>query len=235
MNEPARLEVVDQADFEQALRQALDTPDIHAALHHPAAPVTAEQVHARALAASDAIASEASAEYTALLHMRAAAQTSAPTTRPDGERGLLAALAVLTPLVSATAAAAFLFLGHALRLAGTQQPLANTLIHVGWTAAGFAALATLVAAAALLITAARHRTPSRTPRTETPALAQAHEAWRRALLKRGLLPFLRRQLQLPTPQVPPPAPPAQRRARLGYSSPDFTGSDFTGPASPSQD
>ncbi|MGW1887138.1 hypothetical protein [Streptomyces sp. NPDC001970] len=235
MNEPARLEAVDQADFEQALRQALDTPDIHAALHRPAAPVTAEQMHARALAASDAIAAEASAEYTALLDLRAAAQTSAPTTRPDGGRGLLAALAVLTPLVSATAAAVFLLLGHVFWLAGTQQPLADTLIHVGWTAAGVAALAILVAAAALLITAARHRTPSRSPRTEIPALTQAHEAWRRALLKRGLIPFLRRELHLPAPQVPPPALPAQRGARFGDSGPDFSGPDFTGPASPSQD
>ncbi|MET7715620.1 hypothetical protein [Streptomyces sp. NPDC005407] len=53
----------------------------------------------------------------------------------------------------------------------------------------------------------------RTPRTETPALALAHEAWRHALLERGMLPFLRRQLPhpVPAPRKFPPSPPAQRR------------------------
>lgn len=215
MNEPVRLEAVDQADFERALHQALDTPGVRAALGHPSAPVTAEQLRTRAWAAADVITAEASAEYTALLHLRATAETPASATGTAGGRGLLGALAVLTPLVSATAAVIFLLLGYGIQLAGAQQPLADTLIGAGWTAAAVAALAVLTAAAAVAIAAggtAPHPAP-RTPRTETPALAQAHEAWRRALLERGLLPFLRRQLQLPAPapRKLPPSPPAQRR------------------------
>ena len=44
--------------------------------------------------------------------------------------GLLAALAVLTPVLSAAAAAIFLLLGYGLQLAGAQQPLAIALIRV---------------------------------------------------------------------------------------------------------
>ncbi|MYT17108.1 hypothetical protein YWIDRAFT_06706 [Streptomyces sp. SceaMP-e96] len=233
MNEPARLETEDEADFECTLRRALNTPDIRAALQQPTTPVTAERLRARALAAADTIAAEAAAEYAVLVQLRATARTPAPTTGSDGGRGLLAALAVLTPLLSAPAAAIFLLLGHAFRLAGAQQPVADTLIGAGWIAAAVAALAVLAAAAALLTTAARHRATPHTP--QTPALAQAHQAWQRALLERGLLPFLYCQLQLPASQALPPSPSSQRRARLGYSSPDYASPDFTGPTSPSGD
>ncbi|MDW4905142.1 hypothetical protein RB628_07220 [Streptomyces sp. ADMS] len=248
MNEPGRLETVDRADFAHTLHEALGAPDIREALQQPTARVTEDQLRARALTVTDTIAAEASAEYAALLRLRTAAATArtgrprppVPATVGDG---LLAALAVLAPVLSATAAAIFLLLGHGLQLAGVQQPLAITLIRAGWTAGATAMLAAVAAGTGLVITAARHRTPPHRPQPDAASLAQAHAVWRQALLERGLLPFLRRQLHQPStpapqphpasppaPQPHPASPPVQRRTRPGYSSPDFTS-----PALPSRD
>ncbi|WP_179166592.1 hypothetical protein [Streptomyces sp. CB03238] len=235
MNEPGRLEAVDQADFEHALHAALNNPDIREALQQPTAQITAEQLRARALAATDTIAAEAATEYTALLRLRVA--SLAPTGRPrqpaTAGNGLAAALAVLTPVLSTAAAVIFLLLGYGLQLASAQQPLAIALIRAGWVAGAVALLAAAAAITALMVTAARHRATSRRPQPDTASLAQAHAAWRQALLERGLLPFLRRELhQPPTPASQPrPAPPfEQRTTSPGYSSPDFTS-----PSLPSRD
>ncbi|WNZ10554.1 hypothetical protein [Streptomyces sp. 11x1] len=237
MNEPGRLEAVDRADFEHTLHEALGAPDIREALQQPCSQVTPEQLHARALAAADTVASEASTEYAALLRLRTA-PAPARTGRPQQPAhatvgdGLLAALAVLTPLLSAAAAAIFLLLGYGIQLTGAQRPLAIALIRTGWITGAIAVLAAAAAGTALVITAARHRATSRHPQPDAAALAQAHATWRRALLERGLLPFLRHQLHQPpaaAPQPRPASPPAQR-ARPSYSSPDFTG-----PTLPSRD
>ncbi|MGW1927463.1 hypothetical protein ACWCQ0_53595, partial [Streptomyces massasporeus] len=153
----------------------------------------------------------------------------APTGRPrqpaTAGNGLLAALAVLTPVLSAAAAAIFLLLGYGLQLTGTQQHLAVALIRAGWIAGAVAVLAAATAGTALVITAARHRATSRRPQPGAAALARAHAAWRQALLERGLLPFLHRQLHQPPDPVPQPRPASSpvQRTRPGYSSPDFTG------------
>ncbi|MFE7897788.1 hypothetical protein ACFU3E_09715 [Streptomyces sp. NPDC057424] len=238
MNEPGRLEAVDRTDLEHALHVALNDPDIREALLRSTAQVSAEQLRARALAAADTIAAEAATEYTAVLRLRTVADR-APTSRPRQPEpattgnGLLAALAVLAPVLSAAAAAIFLLLGYGLQLAGAQQPLAIALIRAGWIAGAVAALAVAAAGTGLVITTARHRATSRHPQPDTASLAQAHAAWRQALLERGLLPFLRRQLHQPSasaPQPRPTSPPAQRAPSPGYSSPDFTG-----PGLPSRD
>ncbi|MFE8018355.1 hypothetical protein ACFU3O_37210 [Streptomyces antibioticus] len=244
MNEPGRLEAVDQADFEQTLHVALNDPDIHEALQQPTAQVTAEQLRARALAAAATVAAAAATEYAALQRLRVRTVTApTPTSRPrqpatatataTAGNGLLAALAVLTPVLSAAAAAIFLLLGYGLQLTGTQQHLSVALIRAGWVAGAAAVLTTAAAVTGLVITAARHRATPRHPQPDTASLARAHAAWRQALLERGLLPFLRRELhQSPTPAPRPrtPSPPEQRSASPGYSSPDFTG-----PSLPSRD
>ncbi|MGV4891907.1 hypothetical protein ACSR0Z_36160 [Streptomyces viridosporus] len=138
----------------------------------------------------------------------------------------MAALAVLTPVLSTAAAAVFLLLGYGLQLAGAQQPLAIALIRAGRVAGAVVVPAAAAAGTALVITAARHRATARHPQLNTASLAQAHAAWRQALLERGLLPFLRRQLHQPPTPAPPPA---QRNTSPGYGSPDFTGpSPFPG-------
>lgn len=236
MNEPGRLEAVDQADFEHALHAALGDPDIREALQQPTAQVTAEQLRARALAAADTIAAEAATEYTALRRLRVADPDPAGRPRQPAPatagKGLAAALVVLTPVLSAAAAATFLLLGYGLQLAGVQQPLAIALIRASWVAGAVAMLAAAAAIIALMVTAARHRATSRRPQPDTASLAQAHAAWRQALLERGLLPFLRRELhQPPAPPRRSPAPPCEQRTTSpGYSSPNFTG-----PSLPSRD
>ncbi|MGW3624127.1 hypothetical protein [Streptomyces sp. NPDC000880] len=74
-----------------------------------------------------------------------------------GGRGLLAALTVVAPILSVAAAVIFLLIGYALRLVDTQRPLADALVGTGWITAALAALAVLIAGAALIVTAARHR------------------------------------------------------------------------------
>jgi hypothetical protein len=217
MNEPGCLEAVDQADFEHTLHVALGAPDIREALQQPTVQVTAEQLRARAMTAADTIAAEAATEYTTLLRLRTAADR-APTGWPlqpapaTAGNGLLSALVVLTPVLSAAAAAIFLLLGYGLQLAGAQQPLSIALIRAGWFAGATAVLAAAAAGTALVITAARHRATSRRPQPDTGSLAQAHAAWRQALLERGLHPFLHRQMHQP----PTPAPRRRRgRSRVG--------------------
>lgn len=234
VNESGRLEGADRADFERILHQALHTPDIRAALNHPDTAITGDHLHALALVAADAIAAEASAEHVLLARLRTAStQPPEPAGGPAGGRGILAALAVITPALSAIAAAIFLLLGYSLHLAGAQPHFAQTLIGAGWTAATVAALAALASGSALAMTALRHHTEPYTPQPDPGEFTQAQEAWRRALLERGLLPFLRRHLQLPASA--PPEAPLPRPRRLGYSSPDFASPDFTSPAPRAQD
>ncbi|MFE9724799.1 hypothetical protein ACFYQ5_14715 [Streptomyces sp. NPDC005794] len=251
MHAPDRPEAGSGTDFEQVLRLALDTPQIQAALRHPDAEIDAGRLRTQALIAAEAIKAEADVEYRVYLGLRARAEDSAARDSPrprDADttrtgRGLLSALAVLTPLLSATASAIFLLLGYGLRLAGTQQPLAAALVGTGWTTAALAALAALVSAAALIATAVRHRfTPDGPPQHVDPSVAAAHQAWCHALLERGLLPFLHRHLPGParsTAGQSPPRPSAhdphpEYRSRVGYTSPDFASPDFTGPATPSR-
>ncbi|MFC9651530.1 hypothetical protein [Streptomyces sp. NPDC056937] len=268
MHASDRREAADGADFEQVLRLALDTPEIRESLRRPGVRADAERLRSRALAATETISAAAAPEYAVYLRLR---DTTGHSTahRPDrpqrfqqpqqmddakGGRGLLAALAVLAPVLSVMAATIFLLIGYALRLADSQQPLADALVGTGWLTAALAALTALIAAAALVVTAVRHRSaPGGHPHHQAPAVIEARAAWRQALLERGMLPFLRQQLHLPAParapapapgpaadadaQPSPPRPAArdplpERRTPLGYTSPDFASPDFTGPAAP---
>lgn len=76
--------------------------------------------------------------------------------------------------------------------------------------------------------------PGRQSRRTEEALDHAREAWRRALLERGLLPFLREALTDPTAApdddparyVPRRTPsPESRIPTLGYTRPEFTSPD----------
>ncbi|WP_055545716.1 hypothetical protein [Streptomyces sp. NBRC 110028] len=233
----------DEPDFERVLRQALHTPEIRAALRRhggSAGGAAAERLRARARAERPAITAAAAPEYGAYLRLRA---TGAPDVRTGrapsaaaGVRGLLPVFAVLVPVLAAAATAVFLLLGYVLGLGRSGRELGDALLTAGQTAAVITAVTTAGGVTWLLITAARHRTPAPGPGGGAPGAgaggaAEAHETWRRALLERGVLPFLREQLQ----QAAAPRP----RPRLGYTSPDYagpeyTGPGFTGPTPPSQ-
>ncbi|MGW0737178.1 hypothetical protein [Streptomyces sp. NPDC002851] len=200
----------DRGDFELVLHLALDAADIRDLLPpEPSAPTLA-QVRSRALAAADEITAAAQSEYRAYLRARAATAaqpaSSEPLTRPPTTWGawcgprpgvaLLPALAVLAPLISAAAAAILLLLGYALRLTGAEADLAAPLITAGWISAALAAAGAVIGVTALLLSAQRRRTTDSTTRIRlyTADAEQAREAWRQALLERGMLPYLRTAL-----------------------------------------
>ncbi|MER5836959.1 hypothetical protein ABT116_40755, partial [Streptomyces sp. NPDC002130] len=140
--------------------------------------------------------------YRSYLAVRRAARHEAR--HPLGTGELLPALAVLTPLVAGTSAAALLLIGGLLHFADALGPLPGSLVAAGWTLALVAALTGLAGLAALLHAALRRR-------GVPPAADQVEHArlvWRQELLDRGMLPHLRRHL-VPHPEtaVTPCSPP----------------------------
>ena len=235
--DPLRLHKRDRPDFERVLHEALEIDPVRQALRaSPSGAATAMELRARARDSCDSIVSAAHEEYAAYLRLRTGAdKRAARLTRPSGARGqgLPAALAVLTPAISGTAAAVFLLLGYGLRLAGTQQELAGSLVRTGWAGAALAALALAVGMVGILLAALRNRAAAKRSHGRAGELEQTRKDWRSALLERGILPFLQDLLDqweirgpAPAPDTSPaPTPPTPRH----YSSPDFTAPDFTTP------
>ncbi|MBL1118305.1 hypothetical protein JK364_38940 [Streptomyces sp. 110] len=198
------------ADIQRLRAQALVASELIATA---AAPEYAAYLGQRAAAATTYTAST---EHTASTASTASALSGSPTPSA-GVRGLLPVLAVLTPALAGTSTAAFLLLGGLLGLLDSQRELADALLTAGLTSATIAALTLVVGVACLLVTAVRHRTPAldqrpcphghlrlhRHPPTHPPhlrrrddaAVATARDAWLRALLHRGILPFLRDRLE----------------------------------------
>ncbi|WP_328743877.1 hypothetical protein OHT57_00950 [Streptomyces sp. NBC_00285] len=185
MTAPFRLRPEDQPDFEAVLHLALNTCDIRTALAADPTGRKASRLRLRALTDADKIAAAARDEYDTYLALHAPARKN-DEDRPDGN-SLLAALAVLTPAVAGTSAAALLVLGYVLRLTGAQRSLTGSLITAGWILALIAAVGTLIAFAALLTHAARRQGGPRQP----ARLEQARLNWQQALLTQGMLPRLR--------------------------------------------
>ncbi|MEU3988152.1 hypothetical protein AB0F24_07155 [Streptomyces platensis] len=271
--------------LDEALRTAPYRPDdlTNAAEN----PFNTEQLRTMALSATTAIAACATAEYQRYVQLRAELHAPAPLAAvvgaddeeqnaaadgrpgPDSAAaldeaettgaGLTAMIAVLAPVLAGIAAVLFLLLGYVLRAVSPDKALAQPLISVGWIFAALTAAGTLVAMAGLVITALRNGASAQVAGAQesSEALDQAHEAWRRALLERGLLPFLRAALTDPTAS-PDDGParyiprhttaPESRIPTLGYtrpqfsspdsgssgsrprySSPDFTSPDYGGP------
>ncbi|MFD8364245.1 hypothetical protein [Streptomyces hygroscopicus] len=245
------LQAEDRPDFERALHQALRTAEIREALGRSGSSggTDIQRLRSQALVESEAIATAAAPEYAAYLRQRAAAAAAASTapgpsaaavsaapTAPaasavratpfttTGGRGLLPALAVLTPALAGASAAAFLLLGGLLRLSGSQRETADALLTAGLTSATIAAVTLAAGMVCLVVTAVRHRSspPDRQPRPhrrphahphphphppsgshppyawrrDDAAVATARDAWLRALLHRGILPFLRDRLKM---------------------------------------
>ncbi|MFE6691986.1 hypothetical protein ACFVFQ_36645 [Streptomyces sp. NPDC057743] len=253
MHHNDRLTTQDALAFERTLDQALNSPDLRAALSHTTGSVNAEQLRSAALRSRDTLAAAAAAEYRELVRLRTASAgararivpspSGAGTTSRSG--GLLPALGVLIPGLATTAAAVFLLFGFGLR-AVAPSSLADNLITAGWTAAGVAVVATLVGLIWLLVTAARNRAGDAFAESD-PAAARAHEVWQLALLERGITPFLLGRIDAAEsgaraaerPALPRPAAagvaggagegrPAPADGP-GFSSPDFASPDFASP------
>ncbi|WP_151483333.1 hypothetical protein [Streptomyces albicerus] len=222
MADPSGLRPEDRADFEAVLHLALATPDILGALRADPSGLAATRLRSRALADADEITAAACGEYRTYLTCSASNASAEETTphRPAGS-GPVAALAVLTLPVAASSAAVLLVLGYLLQLTGVRGTLPGSLIAVGWILALVAALSALIALATLPGTAIRGRGGSVTP----ARLEQARLDWQQALLKRGMLPHLRRaisedpSLHPDPPTTPSPATPTTD----SKSSPPLTG------------
>ncbi|WP_198655577.1 hypothetical protein [Streptomyces geranii] len=188
-----RLRPEDRPDFEAVLRLTMSTAPIgRPLLADPTGQATA-RIRRRALDAADEITATTEREYAAYLALRSAARlgpTPSPTSPPTRRNTLLPALAVLTPVVAATSAAALLLLGYTLQLADEVATLPASLVNAGWVLALTAALSALAALTALLRTAIRERGgPPTADRVE-----QARLSWQQALLDRGMVPHLHRYL-----------------------------------------
>ncbi|MEU8763700.1 hypothetical protein [Streptomyces sp. NPDC048659] len=167
-----------------------------------------------------------------------------PREAPDGTRsgaGLPAVVAVLAPAFAGAAALISLLVGYVLAVLDPRSSLASALVQAGWWFAAVAGAVALVAVVGLVVTAVRAGPPSPVP--ERADVAEAREAWRNALVERGIVPFLRVALDTDTSTggtgpVPDPdthftqlwsAHSLNRLSALGYPRPNFASPDFTAP------
>lgn len=246
MNSAPHLLGEDRPDFDHALDQALRI--VLDAQDSAGAPLNAEQLRTKALASADSISAAAAEEYEAYRELRARTRAAARESARSRENrafgyaamgvtegagpgaGLLAVLAVLTPLLAGAAALIFLLIGYALHAVSPEPGIAAPLRTVGWFFAAVTGASVLLGAVGLLLTALRdgsaaiHDTPDAMP----PEVAHARDLWREALLRRGLLPFLDEAVTRTTaplasePPAPLPTRTVPRMPRLGYTRPDFT-------------
>ncbi|MFH9551050.1 hypothetical protein OHS71_21255 [Streptomyces sp. NBC_00377] len=279
---PQHLNSEDRQEYERILDEALRSAPHHPELAAVGQRLNPEQLRTMALNASALITVAAAAEYQHYVKVREELRHPAPSTPSStsetsaepgaaamglattvGEAaqaaeaaGAGAVAAVLTPVLAGTAAVIFLLVGYILRVLDPGQAFARTMLAAGWTFGAVAVAAILVATVALLLTALRNRPSLEAgPYSElSEEVDQAREAWREALLERGILPFLQEALANPGTaaalhnDLSPPAPTG-RLPKIGYdrpgfsspddgrstgprpsfSSPDYTSPDFGGP------
>ncbi|SED34496.1 hypothetical protein SAMN05216532_4267 [Streptomyces sp. 2231.1] len=253
---PQHLQSEDRQEFERLLDEALRSAPSRPELAAVGQRLNAEQLRTMALNATALITEAAAAEYQHYLKIRDELRhpaLSAPASGGDstttdpapdtaslaaalGEAaettgaGAVAVVAVLAPVLSGTAAVIFLLVGYILKMLDPRQSFARTMLTAGWVFGAVTAAAILVAAVGLLLTALRNGTSAEAEARDAAhtELARAKEAWRDALLERGILPFLREALAEPGPaalhRTTPPTPTG-RMPRLGYDRPGFTSPD----------
>ncbi|WP_030040846.1 hypothetical protein, partial [Streptomyces resistomycificus] len=212
-----------------------------------------EQLRTMALNATALITAAAATEYQHYVKVREelhhpARSASGRGVEEPGSTGLATALgkagasgagvgavaAVLTPVLAGTATVLFLLVGYLLKMVTPEPAFAQTMLTAGWVLGGVTAASLLVAFVALVITALRNQPP---PLEAGPYGEQstevrlARQAWRDALLERGILPFLREALADPGGAARHSAPPspASRIPDLGYGRPGFTTSGDAAP------
>lgn len=201
MSRSGKLRAEDVLVFEHLVQQALDSEEIQSAARETTGATDTGRLYSLATQERTAIARTASTEYDRYARARSAARRSAAAnagrSQSDSPKrrhgGVATALAVLVPVLTA-AAAVFLLLGYGLTV--VSPSLADGLRQWGWICAGVAAVGALVGLGRILLAAVRNR-PSHPASTtpDDPATAEAYEAWQQALLDRGILPYLRRQLE----------------------------------------
>ncbi|MFI1419778.1 hypothetical protein ACH4VX_17640 [Streptomyces sp. NPDC020731] len=278
---PQHLLNEDRQEYERILDEALRSAPHHPELAAVGQRLNSEQLRTMALNATAIITTAAATEYQHYVkvreELRRPPSSATPSVRESGSTepdtnavglaatvgevagttgaGAVAVVAVLAPVLAGTAAAIFLLVGYILRMLDPGAAFARTMLTTGWVFGAVTAVAILVAAVGLLLTAL-HNKPSALggPYRELDGeVALARDAWHEALLERGILPFLRDALTDPATvtalrHTAPPAPTsriphlgydrpgfsspeegATRGTRPSYSSPDYSSPDFGGP------
>ncbi|MFD9405566.1 hypothetical protein ACFWBN_00885 [Streptomyces sp. NPDC059989] len=236
----------DRPEFERLLDEALRTAHERPELATLGERLNAEQLRTMALGASALLTAAAAAEYDHYVKLREERRDevlSTPGTAAEENyggqgsaagAGVSAVVAVLAPVLAGTAMLIFLLVGYILKMVEPEPAFAETMLTAGWLFGALTAVALLCAVVGLLVTAVRN-SATEVAADEDGAMpdevAQAREAWRYALLERGIMPFLRAALADPNagPGLPPPRGRGGRMPNLGYTAPDFTS-----PGSPSE-
>ncbi|MFE2558768.1 hypothetical protein ACFXGT_22655 [Streptomyces sp. NPDC059352] len=216
MNVAPYLLTEDRAEYERVLDDALSTAHARPDLAGAGTRLTVAQLRSMALNATALITSAASSEYDHFVKVREQSRIAVATLVPapqDGSgAGIVAIVTVMVPVLAGAAAFIFVLVGAVLHAIAPTVAFGATLLTAGLVFGAVAAAGLLCAAAGLLRTALRN-SPTATVSAHAPTtepddeLSRAREAWRRALLERGVLPFLRDALAAITPPSTPPSAP----------------------------
>ncbi|MEU2072933.1 hypothetical protein [Streptomyces sp. NPDC013489] len=210
MNVAPHLLTEDRAEYERILDDALSTAHARPDLAGAGTRLSLAQLRSLTLNATTLVTSAAASEYDHFVKVReqhrAALGTRTPASqdRPGPGPGVVAILTVMVPVLAGAAAVIFLLVGAVLHAVAPTVAFGATLFTAGLVFGSVAAAGLLGAAAGLLVTALRN-SPAEVSRGGPPApapddeLSRAREAWRRALLERGILPFLRDVLAATAP------------------------------------
>ncbi|MFH8339593.1 hypothetical protein [Streptomyces sp. AM6-12] len=210
---PQHLRSEDRREFERLLDEVLRSAPHRPELAAVGQRLNPAQLRTMAIAASALITAAAATEYQRYVRIRdelrhpeqAPSAAGAAPAEPDPAAadlaaahgaGAVAVVAVLAPLLSATAAVIFLLIGYILRTLAPGQSFAGTMLTAGWVFGALTVAAILVAAAGLLLTALRNGSSpeSRARDAAAAEVARARTAWETALLERGIIPFLQEAL-----------------------------------------
>ncbi|MFJ7957258.1 hypothetical protein ACIQ62_13320 [Streptomyces sp. NPDC096319] len=196
MNVAPHLLTEDRAEYERVLDDALSTAHARPELDGIGTRLTVAQLRAMTLNATALITSAAASEYDHFVKVREQSRAPAgprtPLADPGAGAGVVAIVTVMVPVLAGTAAAIFLLVGAVLHAIAPTMVFGGTLLTAGLVFAALAAAGLLSAGAGLLLTALRNSPAAAEGATAADdELAHAREAWHRALLERGILPFLR--------------------------------------------
>ncbi|MFK0197549.1 hypothetical protein [Streptomyces lavendulae] len=227
----------DRPEFDRLLDEALRTADERPELATLGERLNAEQLRTMALSASTLLTAAAAAEYDHYVKVREELREGALTASVGGTEdgtdqedgaGASAVIAVLAPVLAGTAMLIFLLVGYSLKMIDPEPAFARTMLTAGWLFGALTVAALLFAVIGLLVTAIRNSSTEVAAEEAVPIpdeLSRAREAWRNALLERGIMPFLRDALADPSAgsgYPVPRTPGAGRIPNLGYTRPDFT-------------
>ncbi|MFF5710280.1 hypothetical protein [Streptomyces sp. NPDC012756] len=201
MNVAPHLLTEDRAEYERLLDDALSTAHARPELAGIGTRLTVAQLRSMTMNATALVTTAAASEYDHFVKVReqnrAALGARPPRAEPGAGAGVVAIVNVMVPVLAGTAAAIFLLVGGVLHALAPSVVFGGTLLTAGLVFAALAAAGLLSAGVGLLVTALRNA-PAEAPPLDDE-LTRAREAWRHALLERGIVPFLRDALAAAAP------------------------------------